>query len=149
MEQDHPAGAVQPPDQVQLALERTYLAYERTLMAWVRTATGLITFGFTLYKFFFYLREQEPAKHSERLIGPRACGLIMMELGVFTLAAATWQYREQIKRLRASYAAPYSLSLVLAPSSPSWNSWLYRGRPAGVRCSSNPRGAQKSPLLVP
>jgi putative membrane protein len=114
MDQDHPAGAVQPPDQVQLALERTYLAYERTLMAWVRTATGLITFGFTLYKFFFYLVEREPAKHAEQLIGPRTYGLAMMGLGVFTLAAATWQYRQQIKRLRAHYAAPHSLSLVLA-----------------------------------
>ena len=40
-------------------------------MAWVRTATSLITFGFTLYKFFFYLQEQEPAKHAEQLLGPR------------------------------------------------------------------------------
>ena len=36
----------------QLALDRTRLAYERTLMAWVRTATSLISFGFTIYKFF-------------------------------------------------------------------------------------------------
>jgi putative membrane protein len=83
-------------------------------MAWVRTATGLITFGFTLYKFFFYLREQEPEKHAEQLIGPRTYGLVMMGLGVFTLAAAAWQHRQQTKRLRTQYAAPFSLSLVLA-----------------------------------
>jgi len=35
-----------------LAVDRTRLAYERTLMAWIRTATSLITFGFTIYKFF-------------------------------------------------------------------------------------------------
>ena len=35
-----------------LAVDRTRLAYERTLMAWVRTATSLISFGFTIYKFF-------------------------------------------------------------------------------------------------
>ena len=35
-----------------LAYDRTRLAYERTLMAWVRTGTSLITFGFTIYKFF-------------------------------------------------------------------------------------------------
>ena len=35
-----------------LALERTRIAYERTMMAWIRTATSLITFGFSVYKFF-------------------------------------------------------------------------------------------------
>jgi uncharacterized membrane protein YidH (DUF202 family) len=114
MTQEPVTTAPSRPDQVQLALERTYLAYERTLMAWVRTATGLITFGFTLYKFFFYLREQEPERHAEQLIGPRTYGLVMMGLGVFTLAAAAWQHRQQTKRLRTQYAAPFSLSLVLA-----------------------------------
>ena len=37
-----------------LALDRTHLAHERTLMAWVRTATSLISFGFTIYKFFSF-----------------------------------------------------------------------------------------------
>ena len=44
-----------------LAVERTRLAHERTLMAWVRTATSLISFGFTVYKFFDYLRESQGA----------------------------------------------------------------------------------------
>ena len=35
-----------------LAYERTRLAYERTMQAWIRTATSLITFGFSVYKFF-------------------------------------------------------------------------------------------------
>ena len=35
-----------------LAFERTRVAYERTMMAWVRTGTSLITFGFSVYKFF-------------------------------------------------------------------------------------------------
>ena len=35
-----------------LAFERTVLAHERTLMAWVRTAVSMISFGFTIYKFF-------------------------------------------------------------------------------------------------
>lgn len=45
-----------PDLQTQLALERTYLAYERTLMAWVRTGLALSSFGFTIYKFFQYLK---------------------------------------------------------------------------------------------
>ena len=35
-----------------LAYDRTRLAFERTMLAWVRTAASLITFGFTVYKFF-------------------------------------------------------------------------------------------------
>jgi hypothetical protein len=44
-----------------LAIERTRLAHERTLMAWVRTATSLISFGFSVYKFFQYLSESQGA----------------------------------------------------------------------------------------
>jgi len=35
-----------------LAYARTRAAYERTMMSWIRTATSLITFGFSVYKFF-------------------------------------------------------------------------------------------------
>jgi uncharacterized membrane protein YidH (DUF202 family) len=35
-----------------LSIKRTRLSYDRTLMAWIRTATSLISFGFTIYKFF-------------------------------------------------------------------------------------------------
>jgi putative membrane protein len=117
MSREIAAKAAPAPDQLKLALKRTFLAHERTLMAWVRTATSLITFGFALYKFFFYLREQQPdaAKHAEPLLGARSFGLIMIVVGVFTLAIATWQHRQQMKQLRALYAdAPFSLSLVVA-----------------------------------
>ena len=39
-----------------LAYERTFLAHERTLMAWVGAASSLITFGFSIYKFFHWNR---------------------------------------------------------------------------------------------
>ena len=39
-------------DSSQLALERVRASYEQTLMSWIRTATSLITFGFSIYKFF-------------------------------------------------------------------------------------------------
>jgi hypothetical protein len=52
-----------------LATDRTRLAHDRTLMAWVRTATSLISFGFTIYKFFQYMQEKgTPSQH--RLFGP-------------------------------------------------------------------------------
>ncbi len=43
-----------------LAVDRTRLAHERTLMAWVRTATSLISFGFTIYKFFQFEQGRPP-----------------------------------------------------------------------------------------
>lgn len=103
------------PDQLKLALERTFLAYERTLMAWNRTAVSMITFGFALYKFFFYLHQDKPPTQGERIFGARTYGLCIMGVGVFMLVAATWQHRHQIKTLRKFYPeAPQSLSWVLA-----------------------------------
>lgn len=46
-------------DPTQRALLRTRLAYERTLMAWIRSSISLIGFGFPIYKFFQYVREQQ------------------------------------------------------------------------------------------
>ena len=37
------------------------VALDRTLMAWVRTATSLISFGFTIYKFFSSFASRHPA----------------------------------------------------------------------------------------
>jgi putative membrane protein len=113
MPQDETPRAV--PDQARLAVERTYLAHERTLMAWIRTSVAMITLGFSIYKFFFFLREVEPQKPVEQLFGARAYGLVMIAIGVITLAIATWQHRRELKRLGAfEDDLPSSLSTVLA-----------------------------------
>ena len=110
-----PVKATPAADQVKLALERTFLAYERTMMAWNRTATSMITFGFALYKFFFYLHQEKPPTQGEQVFGARTYGLSIMGIGVFTLVIATWQHRQQMRALREMYPeAPMSLSLVLA-----------------------------------
>jgi putative membrane protein len=102
-------------DATQLALERTYLAHERTLMAWVRTSTSMISFGFTIYKFFQYLRQQGEAPPAHRLIGAREFALIMISIGVVTLLLATLQHWRDTKRLRAQCPEmPFSLASVLA-----------------------------------
>ena len=106
---------VKAPDQLTLALERTYLAHERNLMAWTRTATSLITFGFTLYKFFEYLHERGEAARGPELLGARTFGLLMIGIGVFMLLLTTLQHWIQMRRLRVHYlSAPFSLALVLA-----------------------------------
>jgi uncharacterized membrane protein YidH (DUF202 family) len=75
----------------------------------------VITFGFALYKFFFYLHQEKPPTQGEPIFGARTYGLYIMATAVFTLPIATWQHRQQIGALRKLYPeAPLSLSLVLA-----------------------------------
>jgi len=104
-----------PPDQLELAWDRTFLAHERTLMAWIRTAASLITFGFTLYKFFEYLRETQPDRHLPKVFGARTYGIVMIVVGIATLFLATWQHRQSMKTVRRYYPeAPRSLALLLS-----------------------------------
>ena len=103
------------PDATALAVDRTRLAYERTLMAWVRTCTSLISFGFTIYKFFQYLRESQSAAPESRLFGAREFALLMIGVGVAALVLATVDHRRNMQALRKSYGpVQYSLAMVLA-----------------------------------
>ena len=101
--------------QTKLSIERTYLAHERTLMAWVRTSTSLISFGFTIYKFFQYLRESEQAKHLG-MVGPREFALMMISIGILALVFATVGHRRNLHELKAQYgvASPSSLTTWVA-----------------------------------
>jgi putative membrane protein len=83
-------------------------------MAWVRTATSLITFGFTIYKFFQYMRQQNP-EHLEPVLNPRRFALVLISLGIVSLALATWQHQRDMVWLRSQHPeVPYSLATVLA-----------------------------------
>ncbi|HEX5109808.1 MAG TPA: DUF202 domain-containing protein [Vicinamibacterales bacterium] len=86
-----------------LALKRTLLALDRTLMAWVRTGTSLISFGFTIYKFFQYLREDQAARDAGHLLDPRDVALILIALGIGALVLATIQYQRQTRDLLREY----------------------------------------------
>jgi putative membrane protein len=84
-----------------LAFERTHVAYERTMMSWIRTATSLITFGFSIYKFF---QIDESRREHHHLIGPREFALILVSIGLFSLLLATLEHRQNIRALGAQYA---------------------------------------------
>ena len=102
------------PDSNRLALDRTRLAHERTLMAWTRTATSLISFGFTIYKFFEYLRENRPAAEPG-ILGPQGFAVLMIVIGLTALLLATVEHRRSMKALRAAFGeVPYSLAAVVA-----------------------------------
>jgi putative membrane protein len=98
-------------ERTNLAVTRTLIALDRTLMAWVRTATSLISFGFTIYKFFQGMREGEPPD-TTRLMTPRGVGLVMIALGVGGLVLAIIEYRRQTEALHQKFAAygPYHRS---------------------------------------
>src|SRR6187402_3899073 len=111
-----PASAEQDlSTSTKLAIERTRLAHERTLMAWVRTATSLISFGFTIYKFFEYLRESQGAP-ARSTIGPREFAVLMIGIGIAAMVLATIGHYRSMRALRIEYGAliPYSLATVIA-----------------------------------
>jgi putative membrane protein len=103
-------------DATTLAVDRTRLAHDRTLLAWVRTATSLITFGFTIYKFF----QIEAARlvdrpRPERLIGPTQFALLMIVIGIISLVLATLDHRRELKRIRAQFPGDHrTLAGILA-----------------------------------
>jgi putative membrane protein len=108
------ANAETPSNSTDLAVDRTRLAHDRTLMAWVRTAASLISFGFTIYKFFQYLRDKGQLEES-RIFGPREFALSMIGIGLFSLALATHMNRRDMLALRKQYPnVPYSLATVVA-----------------------------------
>jgi len=86
-----------------LALERTRIAYERTLMAWVRTATSMITFGFSVYKFFDF--ELDPVDRLTSAIGPREFGLSLIVIGLITLLVGHVEHRRDLRVLARDYPA--------------------------------------------
>lgn len=84
-----------------MAAERTRLAHERTLMAWVRTATSLISFGFTIYKFFEF--EAGRGVATSHLLSPRAFALLMIATGLFALSFSTVEHRHSMRMLEAEF----------------------------------------------
>jgi putative membrane protein len=95
-------------DTAKPAVQRTFLVHERTLMAWVRTSTSLISFGFSIYKFFAYVVEVEGRAPQRKGIGPREFAIGMISLGVFTLVTAVIHERRAFKLLEAQNNTAYS-----------------------------------------
>jgi len=62
-------------------------------MAWIRTATSLISFGFTIYKFFEFEAGQGLRAH--RVLSPRAFGTIMIGTGLAALLLDAIDHRRR------------------------------------------------------
>lgn len=104
---------IKVPDSNDLSFERTMLSHERTLMSWVRTSVSLISFGFTMYKFFDELKST--ANEGNDLFTPRIAGMIMIGFGQVALILALIQHRIAVKRIRSFHPGlQRSLSSVIA-----------------------------------
>jgi putative membrane protein len=113
MGEQTPHSAPALDDSTRLAFERTRAAYERTMMSWIRTATSLITFGFSIYKFFQI--EKVHNGQENRLVGPREFAFILVSIGLISLLLATLEYRQDIRSLGKQYAGKQrSLTVVVA-----------------------------------
>ena len=113
MAEQTPQSAPALDDSTRLDFERTRAAYEGTMMSWIRTSTSLITFGFSIYKFFQI--EAPSEKQQSYLIGPREFALALVCIGLFSLLLATIENRQNIRALGAQYAGKQrSLSVLVA-----------------------------------
>jgi len=101
-----------------LGLERTFLAFERSLMAWLRTSLAMISFGFTLAKFFEYLEEQRGGPvvgHFGRTWASDTVGLAMITIGTVALVLAVIQHKRRVDALRVPGLLPqWNLALTVA-----------------------------------
>ncbi len=95
-----------------LAVERSRMASERTLMAWIRTSLSMISFGFTIYKFFQYMKDSNTAITLERT-GPLNMGTALVILGTVLLVPATWQHWIFLRHLKAQAKEKFPVSLAL------------------------------------
>jgi putative membrane protein len=108
-------GTILAEERTDVALDRTRMAAERTLMAWVRTTLSMISFGFTIFKFFQYLQQAATATRWHPQM-PKNLGLFLVILGTGLLCLAIVQHWVFLRRLKdmSGKKMPISLALVAA-----------------------------------
>ncbi len=101
-------------ERTSLAFERSRLAADRTLMAWIRTSLSMISFGFTIYKFFQYLVESDSAPNFIPTHRPRNFGLALVIFGIVLLGFAIMENVVFLKRLAKDSGRKFPKSTALA-----------------------------------
>lgn len=107
------AGEHKPMD---LGYERTRMAADRTLMAWIRTSVSMISFGFTIYKFFQYLMESAVVTEQFPHYAPRNFGVALVGLGMVMLALAIVEYYLFLRALTRESRQKFPISTALVAS---------------------------------
>ena len=94
--------------------DRTRLSVERTMMAWIRTGVSLISFGFSIYKFFQIQELGLKGAFEEGLFGPRSFGAVMILTGLGVVGLAGAQHNRDLRSMRAAkFPTPPSLALLV------------------------------------
>jgi putative membrane protein len=106
-------GATRSGKPVDLGYERTRLAADRTLMAWIRTSVSMISFGFSIYKFFQYLLESNLTAGQLQHQAPRNFGVALVSLGMILLALAILEYFLFLRNLSRETGQKYPISTAL------------------------------------
>ena len=86
------------------------------MMAWIRTGISLITFGFSIYK-FFQIQHESTSTQTEGLLGSANFGLVMITIGLVALLIAALENRRDMGRLKTEFPdvhIPRSLARVFA-----------------------------------
>ena len=75
----------------------------------------MISFGFTIFKFFQYLGQSKVLTTQPQGTGARNLGATLILLGTASLVGATWQHWRVLKQMKADgNPVGFSLSLVVA-----------------------------------
>jgi inner membrane protein YidH len=108
-------GSALPEKRLDLPFEQSRLAADRTIMSWIRTSLAMIGFGFTIYKFFQYLKESgaSPNFPDQR---PRNFGSALVILGTLFLVFATIEYFSFIGRLNKETGHKFRVTTVAVAS---------------------------------
>jgi len=92
-------------DSTDMAVTRTVMAADRSLMAWTRTGLSLISFGFTIYKFLDYGREELIAqgKNVGPISSPKVIGLFLIGFGILSLLMGIVENEATIRKLKENH----------------------------------------------
>src|SRR5271157_4658769 len=107
------AGELKP---VNLGYERTRMAADRTMMAWIRTSVSMITFGFTIYKFFQYLTESDVVTEKFPHYAPRNFGVALVALGMVMLVLAIVEYVLFLRNVTRETGQKFPISIAFVAS---------------------------------
>lgn len=98
-EKQHSETVETPRDlRLPAALVRTALSSEQTLMSWIRTSLSLLTFGFSITQFFYYLEQQKEGIQVSP--GPRRMGFTLVCVGIVVLLAAMVEHVLRLRKMK-------------------------------------------------
>ena len=104
---------------------RTEMAADRTLMAWVRTGLSMISFGFTIHKFFQYLYQSNP--NAGVVHNARNLTLMLTGLAFLGLVAGVFERQHTMKTLGATRSFWSSLPVMTAIATAAIAAFVFIG----------------------